>query len=73
LAGQGKNAFPKRTYFPTQIADFGLKYCILRINAKNTTTGRTKRVHPRNIGGKEARPLFLPFFRKIQQNLMVGS
>jgi hypothetical protein len=40
MGSQGKNCFPSCPHFPAKIAAFGLKYCILKENAKNNISGR---------------------------------
>jgi hypothetical protein len=39
MGSQGENCPPQSAYFSAKINDFHLKYCILKENAKSTTSG----------------------------------
>jgi hypothetical protein len=43
MGSQGEIASPNYTHFAAKIADFGLKYCILKKKGKNNVTGRNHR------------------------------
>jgi hypothetical protein len=44
IGSQGGNCLPQSSYFLAKVNDFHLNYCILKENAKNTTSGSTP--HP---------------------------